>query len=160
MKTLLLIRHAKSSWKFPELDDHDRPLNARGERDRWRMAEYLSQYDPSLEQIHTSTAKRAKSLADTIGDVLKIPVMPHQALYTFGAGALASFVRQLPNELDRVAVVGHNPAITEYVNHLTRAGLANVPTSGIAAIQCDLERWSELTPSVCTLDYFVAPKLI
>lgn len=160
MKTLFLIRHAKSSWKFPDLDDHDRPLNGRGERDRWRMAEYLAEQGTVIQEIHTSTAVRALTLATTIGDVLQIPVIPREALYTFGAGALGSSVRQLSNELTQVAVVGHNPAITELVNHLTRAGLANVPTSGIAAIQCDIERWSDLSSSACRLEFFVAPKLI
>jgi phosphohistidine phosphatase len=160
MKKLLLIRHAKSSWKYPELEDHDRPLNKRGERDCIRMAEYLSQRGEKLDAIYSSSAVRALTLAQTMGDTLNVPVTSRQALYTFGVGALASVIRQFPSTLYKVAVVGHNPAITELANHLTKANIDNVPTSGIATIECNIERWSELTPESSRLISFMAPKLL
>lgn len=160
MKTLFLIRHAKSSWKYPQLDDHDRPLNGRGERDRWRMAEYLLERETVIDAIHSSSAVRALSLATTLSKVLDVPVSSQSALYTFAARGLSAYIRRLPDRLDRAALVGHNPAITELTNHLTHAGLANVPTSGVVAIDCEVELWSELSPSVCSMRYFVAPKLI
>ena len=160
MKKLLLIRHAKSSWKSPELDDHDRPLNKRGERDRHRMSEYLLERAEALDAIHSSTAVRALTLAHTIGEALKVEVASRQSLYTFGAGALSSVIRQLPSALNNVAVIGHNPAFTELSNNLTKARIDNVPTSGIVSIECNFSSWSELNPEQCRLLSFVAPKLI
>lgn len=160
MKRLLLIRHAKSSWKFPELDDHERPLNTRGERDRWQMAEHLAGLDERLQAIHSSTAVRALCLAEAIGQTLQVTIVERQALYTFAVQQLSSALQQLPDELERVAVVGHNPAVTEFVNQFAHAGLDNVPTSGVVALHCGCRTWSNLLTSGGEIDYFVAPKLL
>lgn len=160
MKRLLLIRHAKSSWKDTELDDHERPLNGRGKRDCVSMAQFIVEQEKDLQALFSSSAVRARTLAEALSKSLAIPLTERQALYTFGSGALASAIRQLPKHYDRVGVVGHNPAITELANHLTKAGIDNVPTSGIVAIDCDCQSWNEVSSAVCSLDYFTAPKLL
>ncbi len=160
MKRLLLIRHAKSSWKFPELEDHDRPLNGRGERDRWRMAEYLKDQDEGLQLIRSSSAVRAAKLANTLAELLRVPFVQDDNLYTFGAAALFESIRETAADIDRLAVVGHNPAITDLSVRLTGAKISNVPTSGIVAINCDCDSWQDLTPTVCEMDFFTAPKLL
>lgn len=160
MRRLLLIRHAKSSWKFPDLDDHDRPLNARGERDKAVMTQYLLDHELALSTIYSSTAVRALALASVLSQVLNIPLQTNQALYTFGSGSLAAAIRQLEDSFQNIAVVAHNPAITELVNHLTKAGIANVPTSAIVAIKCASAHWSELSAIDCELEYFISPKML
>lgn len=165
MHRLLLIRHAKSSWKYPDLQDHDRPLNKRGERDRWAMAEFLKDKGELPDQLVTSSAQRALKLAEAIGQTIDVPVVENSALYTFSAKALYSCLCELPDELNHIAVVSHNPAITQVANDLLESDLCddyfdNVPTSGIVALQCNINRWRDLSYQNVDLDYFVAPKLI
>lgn len=160
MKRLLLIRHAKSSWKFPELEDHDRPLNGRGERDRWRMAEYLKDQNEGLQLIRSSSAVRAAKLANTLAELLGVPVEQSNELYTFGARTLCEVIKETAADIDRLAVIGHNPAITDLSERLTGAMISNVPTSGIVAINCGCDCWQDLAPEVCELDFFTAPKLL
>lgn len=160
MKKLLLIRHAKSSWKFSELDDHERPLNKRGERDRIAMARYLADIDVDVDVIYSSTATRALDLAQTISEFTNIMLVPDLSFYTFDADQLLQIIQSLPDEAHSVAVVGHNPAITQTVNSLTGAELSNVPTSGVATISCNIEVWSELETGAGELLSFIAPKLL
>lgn len=160
MKKLLLIRHAKSSWNDPDLDDHERPLNSRGERDSITMARYLADIDEGLEVIYTSTAIRALEFAHTLSEFCNVSLVPDLSFYTFDVDELLEILRSLPDEANRVAIVAHNPAITQVVNRLCLADLDNVPTAGIAAIECDIDEWRELSQAHCELDYFTSPKIL
>lgn len=158
MRRLLIIRHAKSSWKYPDLDDHERPLNKRGERDILLMARHLADRDEALDVIYSSTATRALQLAESISEFTHTSLVPELSFYTFDADQLLEILRHLPNEAMRVAVVGHNPAVTRAVNSLCASDYDNVPTSGIVAIDCDIERWADLNSGQCELVYFDYPK--
>jgi phosphohistidine phosphatase len=147
MKTLILARHAKSSWKHPELSDHDRPLNKRGRRDAPRMGEYLAaQYAPP-QYIISSSALRALCTAEVLtqafgrktGDIERQP-----SLYLADAATLLTLARELPDELDSVMLVGHNLGMTDCLNRLAAAGIDNLPTCGVARIGFDVARWSDL----------------
>jgi len=160
MHRLLLIRHAKSSWKFPELDDHERPLNNRGERDSLTMARYLADRDEALDVIYSSTATRALDFAQHISDFSQASLVPDLSFYTFDIDELIEILKNLPDSAQRVAVVGHNPAITQTVNRLTNSELSNVPTAGIAAIDCDIDIWANIDGGGCELDYLATPKTL
>lgn len=160
MKTLMLIRHAKSSWDNPNLHDHDRPLNERGERDKLRMADFFASLTDTPDAIYTSTAVRAASLATALSDASGVRLMPEPALYTFDSHALLSVLQCLPDAKQCLAAVGHNPAITELVNRLANESMTNVPTSGIVQLACDLESWSELRTGCANLVRFTAPKML
>lgn len=162
MRKLLLIRHAKSSWKFPDLDDHERPLNKRGQRDILSMARHLAYKDEVLDVIFSSTAIRALELAQMISELTNVSLVPDLSFYTFSDDELLEILRNLPDEAQNVAVVAHNPAITQVVNRLTDANLNNVPTSGIVAIECPVDSWSVLgdIERDCQLLYFDYPKML
>ena len=160
MKRLLLIRHAKSSWNYPHLDDHDRPLNKRGKRDRISMAAHLAERGERLDVIYTSSAMRALSLAESLSEQLQVALVKQRSLYTFSAASLGSAVSELPQHYQSVAVVGHNPAVTDLVNQLTGENMDNVPTSGVVAINSTANAWQELLSAETELAYFVAPKLL
>lgn len=160
MRKLLLIRHAKSSWKFPELGDHERPLNKRGERDVLAMSRHLAERDERLDVIYSSTATRALDYAQRLSEFSQVSLVPDLSFYTFDVDQLIQILKQLPNSAERVAVVGHNPAITHAANLLCATDFDNVPTSGIVAIDCDLEDWADLGSGVCDLDYFEYPKML
>lgn len=159
MRKLLLIRHAKSSWQYPELDDHERPLNKRGQRDILTMARHLAERDQPLDVIYSSTATRALDLAQNISEFTHTELVPELSFYTFDDEELLEILRCLPDAAMQIAVVAHNPAITRVASRLTAEHFDNVPTSGIVAIDCDIDRWADLNSGQCDLDYFVFPKM-
>lgn len=161
MRKLLLIRHAKSSWKFPELDDHERPLNKRGQRDVLTMARYLADKSEPIDVIYSSTATRALDYAQVLSEFTTTSLIPDLSFYTFSDLELLEILKNLPDDAQSVAVVAHNPAITHVVNHLTGAQLTNVPTSGIAELAYDNHTWSELglVEGECDLVSFDYPKM-
>ena len=157
---LLLIRHAKSSWDYPELDDHERPLNRRGLRDVPVMTERLQRRDTQLQIVFSSSAVRALAIAESIGRSLAIPVISEYALYTFSADDLLDQLTALPDRYRRVAVVGHNPAITSVANRLSGESIANVPTTGIVSLACDIDGWRTLAADTCSVEDFDYPKRV
>ncbi len=158
MKKLLLIRHAKSSWKHHDLDDHERPLNARGERDSFTMARWLAESDEGLDVIYSSSAIRAVTFAERIAEFANLNLVPDLTFYTFDADELIEIISNLPSQVQRVGIVGHNPAITQASNKLCGSELKNVPTAGIVSIECPITEWSEIVEAPCELRYFQSPK--
>ena len=136
MKTLLILRHAKSSWNYPELSDYDRPLNSRGKRDAPRMGKYLRQQSLIPDRILTSSAKRARKTANKVakscdytGKVKKI-----EAFYDAVPGVYFEVLQGLPDKYQCVMVVGHNPTMERLVNHLT-GQIERMPTAALAHIE-------------------------
>lgn len=142
--------------------DHDRPLNKRGERDAplmaQRLADYLTAQNETLDSLFSSSAVRALGIAKPIAEKLGVEQQVCPELYTFSAHALLDFIKSIDAAYQHVALVGHNPAITDLVNHLLGNITDNVPTSSIVAISCDCTHWSDLTNYSCHLDYFDYPK--
>lgn len=145
-KTLSLIRHAKSSWKFPGLDDPDRPLNNRGARDAPLMAaRYARRYAPGL--IVSSFANRALTTARIFARCLGYPVERVQLserVYEAGPEQLTEAIALVDDDPEHLALFGHNPGLTMLCNGLCDAELENIPTAGIAVLQLPCNVWSEL----------------
>jgi phosphohistidine phosphatase len=145
MKTLLLMRHAKSSWKDPDLTDHERPLNKRGKRDAPLMGELLKSEGLVPDVIYCSTAKRARK---TIGAVIestgytgKIEYM--DTLYMAEPYALIDILKSLPRKIDMVMLVGHNPGL-EGVLQILSGEIEALQTSAVAQIKLKIKQWDEL----------------
>jgi phosphohistidine phosphatase len=121
MKSLLILRHAKSSWKHPELTDHDRPLNKRGKRDAPRMGKILRSEHLIPEAIISSTAARAHATAKAVAKAsgYKGKIALNRSLCTAGLEAYLKVLNGLSNDSVRVLVVGHNPGVEELVLMLT-----------------------------------------
>lgn len=160
MKKLLLLRHAKSSWADDQLDDHERPLNARGERDSFTMARYIADADEGLDVIFTSTATRALEFAHVISEFTDVTLVPELSFYTFDEDELMEIIRSLPDDANRVAVVAHNSAIHQVANRLSENELDTFPTAAVASFECHVEQWREINESNCELIYFQTPKQI
>ena len=135
MKTLLLLRHAKSSWDQPDLNDHDRPLNKRGKREAPKVGKYLRKHDLVPDLIISSTALRAKATAQAVADESGFDgqVDFYQDLYLSDTACYLDILQRLPDEANRVLVVGHNPDLDEFLGlltdvsqHLTTAALAQI----------------------------------
>ncbi len=147
MRTLLLLRHAKSSWKHSGPSDHDRPLNKRGERDAPRVGRLLRQKRLSPGVIISSTATRAQRTAEEVAKSggFDVAVQLERALYLADPETIVDVVRQASTEAQRVLVVGHSPGMEELVGRLT--GLSEpepMPTAGLAHIRLEIDDWNEL----------------
>jgi len=145
MKTVLLMRHAKSSWKDPSLADHDRPLNKRGKRDAARMGNLLNEEYLTPDAIYCSTAKRAKSTVDGLlktGD-FDGEVTYTSSLYHGGPDDFFEILSNLPDEIQSVMLVGHNPDM-EYFLDLTCDVQEHMPTAAIAVITFRVDSWAEI----------------
>lgn len=146
MKNLVLIRHAKSSWDDASLDDRDRPLSKRGKRDAPLMGALLHGRGLRPDALLASPAKRARKTAKLIAQALgydKNTLQLREALYGQGCEALLKVVAELDDSLQRVFLVGHNPELTELVNQLSAAGIANVPTCGVVSLEFEQSSWRE-----------------
>ncbi len=147
MKTLLLLRHAKSSWSESGISDHDRPLNKRGLRTAPLMGAYLAEHDIVPDRIITSTAVRARDTAALIakhshfaGDIEETG-----ALYPPTISRCAALLREVGDEVQPVMLVAHNPGIEEFVQSLV-GHYERMPTCALAVIQVAIDHWSAFTP--------------
>ena len=162
MKTLLILRHAKSSWNYPELSDYDRPLNARGKRDAPRMGEHLREQGLIPDRILTSSAKRARKTASSVakasgytGKVKKLDVF-----YDTVVGVYFETLQALPDKYESVMVVGHNPTMEQLVGYLTRQ-TRQMPTAALAHIELPIQQWEALnSDTVGTLVNLWTPKTL
>lgn len=161
MKQLVLIRHAKSSWKDPALSDLMRPLKKRGERDARAMAKRINALGLNVEKVFLSPARRVVQTADIMADEAGLgrdcsETVPD--LYTFSYEDIMLFLKGLADDYRCLAVVGHNPAITDLVNFLTLEEIANIPTCGVAVLNLEIEKWSKLRAGGALLKYYDYPK--
>lgn len=160
MRTLYLIRHAKSSWDDMSLDDFDRPLNKRGKRDAPAMAQWLKDEIKNLDAIISSPAKRAKRTAKQFADAFGITVEYHKSLYHAGTEEILSSVYGTNDSHSAVAIFGHNPGFTYFANNYLEDNgyIDNVPTCGIVAIESSADRWSEFNDVNSKVKFFMYPK--
>jgi phosphohistidine phosphatase len=149
MKILLLLRHAKSSWKHTELPDFDRPLNKRGKSDAPRMGELLRQMDLLPDLILSSTAQRARQTTQAVVDASGYggEVRWLDSLYAAPPEAYLEALRRLDDSLQRVMVVGHNPGLEELLEALTGAAQP-LPTAALAQVLLPIQGWSQLGEDV------------
>ena len=148
MKTLFVVRHAKSSWSDPGLADIERPLNKRGERDAPLMGERLADRLVEVDRIVSSPAARALSTAEAIAAEIDYPydqIVIDDGLYHADAFEILQIVESFEEYLDSVMIFGHNPGFTSFVNRFSPYTIDNVPTSSVAEIRFDLELWSGIS---------------
>lgn len=145
MKNLLIMRHAKSSWEFTNLSDHDRPLNDRGKRDAPRMGKVLLKERLVPQLIISSSAARARSTAEEVAKMSRYngEISIDSSLYRAGSSAYLNALRRLTNQADTVLIVGHNPDVEHLVEILT-GNVMTIPTSGLAYVKLSIERWLDL----------------
>ncbi|MEC8338847.1 MAG: histidine phosphatase family protein [Planctomycetota bacterium] len=147
MKTILLLRHAKSSWKDAGQTDHARPLNKRGLRDAPRMGRLIAEQNLAPDLIVSSSAVRAmqsaKAVAEAIDDFT--PLVEEDELYLASPRAYIDTARYLEESFQRILLVGHNPGISELLNALTGCDTV-MPTAALAQIELSINQWRQLSP--------------
>jgi len=161
LRYLTLVRHAKSSWDFPHLADHDRPLNKRGQRAAPDMARRLATRKPSIDLILSSSAVRARTTAEVFADSLQLRAEQNQieeSLYGCSASSLLDRVREFSDHLFSVMLVGHNPELHQFAEMLQPKLIDHFPTCTVATVSFAVSRWQEIEPELGQLEYFDFPK--
>jgi phosphohistidine phosphatase len=161
LKTLYLLRHAKSSWKYPALADFDRPLNKRGEKDAPRMADYAFQQGIRPEMIISSPALRTQLTAKYFYERLQpgTELLLEPDLYECSPKQLWQVARRFPDELQSILLVGHNTClediISEYIEDLDK-----FPTGALATLQFDVADWQKIGAKQGKLIQLIFPKML
>lgn len=168
MKTIYLLRHAKSSWDDPDLADIDRPLSERGRRAAEAMAVYLAEAAIRPHLVLCSSAKRTRSTLKRVAPALggTAPAVIEEGLYEADADGLLRRLRVLDDGLASVMMIGHNPALEELARRLTGDGEeealrrmdAKFPTGALAVLTADVAAWRDLGPAGARLTAFVTPR--
>lgn len=168
MLTLSLLRHAKSSWDDPAIDDFDRPLSERGEAAAPRMGTYMATHglDPGL--VLCSPAVRARQTLDLVLPKLAgHPTVEYEdSFYLAAPSVLLARLRKVGNSIGHALVVGHDPGMHGLAVDLAGNGepellqalAAKFPTAGLAVITFRTKDWSKIAPDKGTLAHFMAPK--
>lgn len=164
MKTLHLIRHAKSSWKNEHLADIDRPLAPRGIRACTVMADEIAKTGCDFSNVFTSPAQRAQETIERIAGNLKTRSFTWtvaEKLYTFSIRDLLAFCRNdLPADIDQAVIVGHNPAFHDFCNQMiTDTTIEKFPTCAYTRLELDADAWSDIGPGRMQLTAFLTPKM-
>ncbi|HTL06983.1 MAG TPA: histidine phosphatase family protein [Chitinophagaceae bacterium] len=164
MKTILLIRHAKSSWDDPGQPDFDRPLNARGQKDAAKMSARLRERVPVIDLFCASPANRAKTTAEIFAAAYKLQqdqLIFERGLYLAPANFFYPFIAAADNSATSMALFAHNPGITDFANLLsTSVNTDNIPTCGIFAVTAAVDSWTAFEKAPKELLLYDYPKLI
>jgi phosphohistidine phosphatase len=161
MKTLYLVRHAKSSWKYPRLDDFERPLNKRGRKNAPFMGKILKKLKVSPDLVISSPANRAATTARIIAAAINYPladIVYSEAIYEFSENALIRVIKQIEDSVNNAMVVGHNPAINGLANYIGDQPISNIPTCGVFCVDLDISSWAKIGEHCGKLKFFEFPK--
>ncbi len=161
MKTVYIVRHAKSSWDKVDLSDEMRPLMEKGKKRTKKVIDFLHSKKIKVDYIISSHAVRAHETAKILAHALDYPadhikIDPH-IYYTDSDGIINQFY-DLPERFDSVMIVGHNPSLTDFVNQFLKNPVDNLPTSGIVSISFDTDKWENIPLAKRKTNFVLIPK--
>ncbi|HJU92200.1 MAG TPA: histidine phosphatase family protein [Pyrinomonadaceae bacterium] len=159
MRTLYLLRHAKSSWKDATLPDYDRPLKDRGRKAAKRIGKYIAAEKLNNPLVVCSPAVRARETAEIVLKHAHLPVEVRyeERIYEASLRDLVQVVSEIPDDKPLVILIGHNPGFEELLAYLTGEG-RRMPTCALAKIKFEVESWKDIKEDQGALDWFVTPK--
>lgn len=163
MKTLYIVRHAKSSWEEIGLPDHDRPLNAAGVKKTKLVIDYLRNKNILPDLIISSTAKRAKDTAFQIAEGIGYPhsdIVLDKNIYHASAETIFDELYALPDKVESVMIFGHNPTLTYFVNQFLDPPIVNLPTTGMVALEFACNKWNEISSAKYRNRFTIFPKML
>lgn len=161
MKSVIYIRHAKSSWKDPLLNDFDRPLNKRGIRDMKLMPLKLKELESNLDGVIASPSNRTQCTMEAFVEAYSLKkkcIILDQSLYHPSMQYLQDVLLGIDPKWEKVMIITHNPAITQFVNQFTQQNIDNVPTSGIVRLDFMTDSWEDVYNCAIKFKYFIFPK--
>jgi phosphohistidine phosphatase len=161
MKTIYIVRHAKSSWNHIDLPDEQRPLMEKGKKKTKKVIDYLLENKAKVDHIISSHAVRAYDTAKILAHGLKYPVenikIDSQIYYSTSDSLMEQFYG-LSNRFNSVMIVGHNPCLTDFVNQFLKEPVENLPTSGVVSISFDTDSWEEIPLASTKTNFILFPK--
>ena len=159
MRKLILLRHAKSSWKDTSLDDFDRPLNRRGKKDAPIMADKLSMRKIKIDLIISSPAKRTTETAKIFANILgyQSEIIFNDKLYEASYNEILEVINLIDDKYQNVLLVCHNPGITDLANYISNYFIENISTSGIVGLSTN-SSWKNINENGCSLLFYDYPK--
>jgi len=163
MKHLYIVRHAKSSWDSPGLDDYDRPLNSRGKKNAPEMGQRLAKRQVMPDAIITSPAKRAYTTAKKIAAEIPFPranIQKEPLFYHGSTSDMISILQSVSDDIETLMIFAHNPGLTDLTNFLSGSDIYNIPTCGIAEIEFNVSSWAKVGGDTGNLVSFDYPKNI
>lgn len=161
MKTLTIIRHAKSSWNDPSLTDFQRPLNKRGVRDAPRIGEALHERGVSFDAVLCSDAQRAMQTLSLLGQGMAIDeeiVAYRHDMYGATANHLVSCIAEQPDSLSSIALVGHNPGMEDLAYKLAEQPVGHMSTCNVVQLLFECSKWSDLSPGTGKAALILRPR--
>ena len=161
MRSIYIVRHAKSSWENTAVTDFDRQLNERGKSDAPKMAKRLIKRKVRIDAFISSPAKRAKSTAKLFCEEFGADhdkIILAESLYHASPETFYSVIAGLDDKLKHIAIFSHNPGITDFVNSLCEVKTDNMPTCAVFAVETKAKKWSEFSGSEKKFLFFDYPK--
>lgn len=155
------MRHAKSSWDFEELSDHDRPLNNRGRKDAPLMGRELMAREVTVDLILSSPAVRALTTATLVAKELEYDpekIAVEEDIYKSNKHELLTVIKNIPNQFDKVLLVGHNNTQTELANMLSPELVPTMPTAAVVCLTFNCDTWAEIERKNAQFHFFDFPK--
>ncbi|MBF0587219.1 histidine phosphatase family protein [Prosthecochloris sp. N3] len=161
MKTLYLVRHAKSSWDNAAMADFDRPLNTRGQKAAPFMAQLMAEKQASPDLMITSPANRALTTAQIFADVLDYPVdklQERMEIYEGGLNHCIRIIQEIPDTVHSVMLFGHNPTLTMLANFISGEHLENMVTCSVVKITLKHDQWNDTMMDSGAMEWYEYPK--
>ena len=161
MKTILLVRHAKSSWENFSVNDEERPLNERGKKNAPEMAKRLIKKGVRIDAMLASPAKRTKTTAEYFAEefgIDKTSIILVPELYMASRDAFTNTIRNAPEAANTIAIFSHNNGITDFANALSNASIDHMPTCAVFAVESDIADWQQFEPGANRFLFFDYPK--
>jgi len=161
MKTLYIVRHAKSSWDHPGLSDDERPLIKKGIKRTNKIAAFLQDKDIKVDRFISSYAVRAHETAKIIAGTLAYPenkISISRQLYHGSTDHIYDELHALPDDIESVMIFGHNPTFTSLANHFLSEKTDWLPTSAVVAISFNTDKWTEITLAEQKTKFVIFPR--
>lgn len=161
MKTLYIVRHAKSSWDFPQLQDYERPLIPKGVTRTKKIADFLIAKGVKPDLIVSSYATRAIETAEILAKELKYPdtdIITNSSIYNADDESIFSVIYAFPDDKSSVLMVGHNPTFTQLANHFLKERIHYLPTSAVVSVSFDTNSWTHIDSCKHQVNFVAIPK--
>ncbi len=162
MKTIYLVRHAKSSWRHREMRDFERPLKKRGLNDALTMSSHLQEKGEIPQHVISSPAMRALQTAKIFTDTLSYPtdqIEENRSIYGASRSEILAVVMSMDNSIDSAMVFGHEPTMSYFTEFLTGKYIEKFSTAAVAKIQFDINSWDRISEGTGKLLFFIYPRM-
>jgi phosphohistidine phosphatase len=156
------MRHAQSADKQHSQHDKDRELTATGMREAATIGHFLKKNNYDVDLIISSAARRAESTATVIHGILNLQseITINEELYEASVRNLMETVTHLDDDFKNILIIGHNPYISYFAEHLTKAEIGNMETAGLVSIRFEISKWEEATEDIGSFENYIHPSII